>query len=149
MSRKLFAAALTIQREALALDSLEERFPVAERSQLNSGGVALLAELRSKHRSNLASAISVEAGVLEKHSPAAALQQRSEGAAESTTEVLLAAATQNKKLCDEALKADRQASRPGEEILGEMRESLDRIQEIAGKLDRQDRTPSGPADRTP
>lgn len=149
VSRKLFAAALTIQREALALNSLEKRFPVVERSQLSSGGVALLAELRSKHRSNLANATSVEAGVLEKYSPAAALQQRGEGPAESTTEILLATATQNKKLCDEALKADRQAPRPGEEILGEMRESLDRIQEIAGKLDRQDRTPSGPADRTP
>jgi hypothetical protein len=149
VSRKLFDAALTIQREALALDSLEKRFPVAERNQLSGGGVALLAELRSKHRSNLASAISVEEGALEKYLPPAALQQGGVGPAESMTEALLAAATQNKKLCDEALEADRNAGRPGEQILGDMHESLDRIQEIVGKLNRQDRTPSGPADRTP
>jgi hypothetical protein len=149
VSRKLFAAALTIQREALALDLLEKRFPNTERSQLSSGSVALLAELRSKHKANLASAMSMETSVLDRYSPPVALQQRGEGLAEPMTEVLLAAATQNKKLCDEALQAGQNAGRPAEKILAEMHESLDRIQDIAGKLSRQDRTPFGPADRNP
>jgi hypothetical protein len=149
MSRRLFDAALTIQREALALDGLEKRFSVAERAKLSSNGWALLDQLRDKHKTNLASAISIEASILEKYSPAVAQQQTSAEPAEPLTEVLLTSATQNKKLCDEALATAGDATRSAEEILAEMQTSLEQIQGIAVRLNRQDRSSSGPAERNP
>lgn len=149
VSRRLFGAALTIQREALALDSLEKRFGTPEQGKLSSSNLALLADLRGRHTTNLASAISTEASIIAKYSPSTAPQQAGQGSAEPMAEVLLATATQNKKLCDEALKADPDPGRPAEEILAEMQVSLNRIQQIAVRLSRQDRIASGPADRNP
>jgi hypothetical protein len=142
VSRQLFGAALRIQRETLALDSLRKRFPPSEREALGHGGMALLSELLANHQKSLANAIAAEKSVLDKYGPLAASPEGSAPPAKVTTEQLLAAAAQNKKLCDDVLAAETDAQRPAQEILGDMRQVLDQLQKIAQEMNRAESQPS-------
>jgi hypothetical protein len=149
LSQKLFNAALTIERESLAFNSLDQRFSVLERSRLNANGIALLDQLLNRHRSSLATAIADEKDLIGQLEPLAAAQGGADSSTHSTTDDLLVAATENKRLCDELLGTGSQTQRPASQIVAELLRSLERLNTIAADLDRMVRPMSGALYKAP
>jgi hypothetical protein len=149
LSQKLFNAALTIQKESLALSTLDKRFSTLERSRLDSNGTALLDELLKRHRNSLAAASADEKNLVEQYEPSTAMPGSIDSAANYTTEDLLEAAAQNKRLCDELLATGNRAQRPASQILPEMLQSLARLGTIAAAVDESPRPVSCSLHRAP
>jgi len=149
LSQKLFNAALTIERESLAFNNLDQRFSALERSRLDANGIALLDQLLSRHRSSLTTAIADEKDFIGQLEPLAPAQGGADSSAHYTTDDLLVAATENKRRCDELLGMGSQTERPVDQILAELLRSLERLNTIAADLDQMVRPTSGALDRAP
>ena len=134
LSRDLLDEALQIDRQALALESLETRFPSAEQNSLTNENAALLKDLFSVHISALKVAIQKEQELIRPYAGGPAEIPLS--ADIFTTSDLVRFANENRRLSGELLAQQKDAQRPGDVILAELAKSLEQCELISEKLGR-------------
>jgi hypothetical protein len=133
LSRGILEAALSIERETHALDSLDKRFS-SESARLSPDGRVLLKELLGRHTKSLTDAIAKEQSLIDRWAPPAPVENRMEHISDPVAE-LLQAASHNKELCDELLATGSESQRPANQILPEIRQLLNRLQRLALNLE--------------
>jgi len=133
LSRGLFDEALEIDRHSLVLDALEKRFPPAAQGALTPANLALFRQLFGHHLSALQSAIQKERELIGGY--AETVPSRTQPMSQTyKASDLLQSTTANRQLSDELLAHGRSGQRPGDVILAELAESLQRCERIAGSL---------------
>lgn len=138
-SHEFLEATLDVQRQAHALDSLNGQFPAAARSNLSQDGSAMLNKLERRHRESLRTAIKRERTLVEQWVEPGPPQPKSPDEA-SYVELRLEA-DRNKELSDELLSTSEANRRAANEIMADLRDSIQRLDAIVTDLTRnvQDR----------
>ncbi len=131
-SRKMREAALAIQAQSRAINSLDAKFSTSERSRLTPVGWCILAELFVRQKKSLTSGIAREQSLVDLWVQRAAPQP---GPVRNAYEQLGQQAAKNKDLCDELLATEKKAQRSADQILLEMRRSLDHMAILVANLD--------------
>ena len=139
LSRGLFDEALEIDRQALAIDSLEKRFPSPYQNNLTAENKALFQELFQRHRSALNAALAKEQDLVkpfEGRLPSDPPGNSSVSDPNAPAD-LLRFAGENRRLSGELLAhGGTDAQRSGEVIMKELADSLRRCEQIAQSLER-------------
>lgn len=131
LSRDLLDEALEIDRQALALNALEKRFPPVAWNSLTTENAALLRQLIGRHISVMQAAIQREWELIRAYAgepTAAGLPLTAEV---PTAADLLRFANENRRLSGELLGAQNEGQRSGDLILAELAESLQQCERIS------------------
>jgi hypothetical protein len=139
LSRDLFDEALEIDRQALAIDMLEKRFPWSYRSNLTVESRTLFQELFQRHRSALNVALAKEQNLVRPFEGKRLSDplDNSSASEPNATADLLRFAAENRRLSGELLAhGGADAQRSGEVIMKELAESLQQCEQIAQSLER-------------
>ncbi len=138
LSRDLFDEALEIDRQALAIDSLEKRFSSSYRNNLSAENRTLFQELFQRHRAALNVALAKERVLVSPFEGKLLLNSLgdSTGSDPNVAADLLRSAAENRRLSGELLAhGGTDAQRSGEVIMKELAESLRQCEQIAQSLE--------------
>jgi hypothetical protein len=135
MSRDLFDDALEIDRQSLALDALERRFPPAAQTALTAANLALFRQLFARHLSALNQALQKERELISAYVGELPEDTMTAGEGSAAAD-LLRSATENMRLSSELLTHSKDEQRSADVILKELAQSLQRCQRIATSLGR-------------
>ena len=135
LSRDLIDHALEIDRQALALDSLEKRYPESVSKALSSENRALLVQLVRRHEIALLSAIQKEREVIKSYLGELRSDHSNDETSESvSTANLLRLANHIRQLAGDLLVPGKEGQRSGQAILAELAESLEHCERVATGL---------------
>lgn len=134
-SRDLIDHALEIDRQALALDSLEKRYSESVRKALSPENRALLGQLVGRHEISLSSAIQKERELIKPYVGELPSEQSNSEVSESVSSAnLLRLANHIRQLAGDLLVPEKDGQRSGEAILAELAESLKHCERVANGL---------------
>ncbi len=131
-SRKMREAALAIETQSRAINSLDAKFSTSERSRLTPVGWCILAELFVRQKKSLTSGIAREQSLIDLCVQRAAPQP---GPVRNAHEQLGQQAEKNRDLCDELLATSKRAQRSADKIMLDMRRCLDHMAILVANLD--------------
>lgn len=148
LSKRLFDASLKIQQESLAVETLDKRFHSVGSAQLDELGNTILNELGSRQLKSLQAAIVEEQTLVSRYVPLEGAPAKDRGQIDATAAELLAAAGENKRLCDELFAPQEVNQRAGAKILSDIIISLNRLQTLTLALtDKYPLAPSNVSDK--
>lgn len=134
-SRDLINEALQIDRRALALDSLEKRFPEAARSELTPENRGLLQQLVLRHQTALLTAIQKQKQLVKPYHSSRLPEQSAADSEAVNTGNLLRLANQIRQVSADLLgSGGGNGQRSGDEMLAGLAESLDHCEWVAHGL---------------
>lgn len=133
VSRDLLDDALEIDRQAMALDALEKRFPQAARNSLSPENTALLQQLFRRHLSALNQTIQKEQQLIGSYVDDSSSDNALTAANVSTAD-LVRVANENRQLSGELLAQGKDGQRSGALILADLGRSLLECERMAKSL---------------
>lgn len=136
LSRDLLDEALEIDRQALALDLLEKRFPEAVQEGMAADNKALLQQLVTRYLSAINVAIQKERNLI-----GLVIGELPSYDSSNSTEIYTAAdlllfAHENRRLSGELLSQSNEMQRPGDVILAELADALLQCERVTAQLGR-------------
>lgn len=136
LSRDLLNEALEIDRQALALDALERRFPEAVRPGMAPDNRVLLQQLVTRYLSALNAAIQKERNLIGPVMGGLPSYDTSNSTRIYTAADLLLFAHENRRLSGELLSQSNEVQQPGDVILAELAGALLQCERVTGWLGR-------------
>jgi len=133
LSRDLIDQALEIDRQALALNSLETRYSESARKALSPENRSLLQQLMRRHEIALLTAIQKERELIKPY-VGGSEQSKSEASESISTTNLLRLANHIRQLAGNLLAPGKDGQRSGEAMLAELAESLEHCERVANRL---------------